>query len=140
LPWNLAKKSIYLGWEVAKINAFLPWKTAMFKRIIDFHLDRWKTDPFRKPLLLRGARQVGKTYAVRRLGGNFQSFVEINFERLEGAAAIFNKDLAPDRLILYRTWFKSWPVGCRESSRNVKIHSPVVVKVHSPQGSELLRT
>lgn len=35
----------------------------MFKRIIDFHLDKWKTDPFRKPLILRGARQVGKTYA-----------------------------------------------------------------------------
>ncbi len=41
----------------------------MFKRIIDFHLDLWRVDPFRKPLLLRGARQVGKTYAVRRLGG-----------------------------------------------------------------------
>lgn len=79
---------------------FLPWKTAIFKRIIDFHVDRWKTDPFRKPLLLRGARQVGKTYAIRRLGGQFQSFVEINFERLEGAAAIFDKDLDPKRLIL----------------------------------------
>lgn len=67
----------------------------MFKRIIDFHLDRWKTDPFRKPLLLRGARQVGKTYAIRRLGQQFKSFVEINFERLEGAASIFEKDLSP---------------------------------------------
>jgi predicted AAA+ superfamily ATPase len=72
----------------------------MFKRIIDFHLDRWKTDSFRKPLLLRGARQVGKTYAVRRLGAQFKSFVEVNFERLEGAAAIFEKDLEPEKLIL----------------------------------------
>lgn len=72
----------------------------MSKRIIDFHLDHWKTDPFRKPLLLRGARQVGKTYAVRKLGGKFKSFVEVNFERLEGAASIFEKDLDPDRLIL----------------------------------------
>jgi len=69
----------------------------MFKRIIDFHLARWKTDPFRKPLLLRGARQVGKTYAVRRLGKQFKSFVEINFEKLEGAASLFDKDLTPDR-------------------------------------------
>jgi hypothetical protein len=45
----------------------------MFKRIIDFHLDKWKMDPFRKPLILRGARQVGKTYAVRRLGKQFKS-------------------------------------------------------------------
>jgi len=72
----------------------------MFKRIIDFHLDKWVIDPFRKPLLLRGARQVGKTYAVRRLGSHFRSFVEINFERLEGAASIFEKDLDPPRLIL----------------------------------------
>lgn len=72
----------------------------MFERLIDFHLDRWKTDPFRKPLLLRGARQVGKTYAVRRLGSQFASFVEVNFERLEGAASIFEKDLIPERLIL----------------------------------------
>jgi hypothetical protein len=72
----------------------------MFKRIIDFHLDRWKTDPFRKPLFLRGARQVGKTYAVRRLGKQFKSFVEINFEKLEEAVTLFEKDLIPDRLIL----------------------------------------
>ncbi len=72
----------------------------MFKRIIDFHLDRWKTDPFRKPLLLRGARQVGKTYAVRRLGQQFKSFVEVNFERLEGAVLLFEKDLSPEKLIL----------------------------------------
>lgn len=91
---------IFLGWNSTKNQVFLPWKSAMFKRIIDFHLDRWKTDPFRKPLLLRGARQVGKTYAVRRLGQQFKSFVEINFERLEGAASLFEKDLAPERLIL----------------------------------------
>lgn len=71
----------------------------MFKRIINFHLDAWKGDPYRKPLLLRGARQVGKTYAVRRLGQKFKYFVEINFEQLEGAASIFEKDLVPEKLI-----------------------------------------
>lgn len=74
-----------LGWKITKIKLLLPWKTTMFKRIIDFHLDKWKTNLFCKPLLLRGARQVGKTYAVRRLGGQFKSFVEVNFERLKGA-------------------------------------------------------
>ncbi len=39
----------------------------MFKRIIDLHLEDWKNNAFRKPLLLRGARQVGKTYAIRKL-------------------------------------------------------------------------
>ena len=71
----------------------------MFKRLIDFHLDKWKVDPYRKPLLLRGARQVGKTYAVRQLGQRFRYFAEVNFEQLEGAASIFEKDLVPERLI-----------------------------------------
>jgi len=99
-----------LGWNSTKNQLFLPWKSAMFKRIIDFHLDHWKTDPFRKPLLLRGARQVGKTYAVRRLGKKFKSFVEINFEKLEGAASIFEKDLEPERLILSLSLLVKTPI------------------------------
>ncbi len=71
----------------------------MFKRIIDLHLSEWKDDPFRKPLLLRGARQVGKTYAARQLGHRFSSFVEINFERLKEASTLFEGDLVPEQLI-----------------------------------------
>lgn len=71
----------------------------MFKRIIDLHLDLWKMDNHRKPLLLRGARQVGKTYAVRRLGQSFEHFVEVNFEQIKEAIAIFEKDLIPERFI-----------------------------------------
>jgi len=99
-----------LGCKSTKIESFLPWKIAMFKRIIDFHLDQWKVDPFRKPLLLRGARQVGKTYAVRRLGGQFRSFVEVNFERLEGAASIFEKDLSPEKIILALSLLLKTPI------------------------------
>ena len=99
-----------MDWNTTKTDPFLPWNLAMFKRIIDFHLDRWKIDPFRKPLLLRGARQVGKTYAVRRLGGQFKSFVEINFEKLEEAASIFEKDLAPERLILALSLLAKTPI------------------------------
>ncbi|MBS0637847.1 MAG: ATP-binding protein, partial [Verrucomicrobia bacterium] len=71
----------------------------MFKRIIDFHLGEWKVDRWRKPLLLRGARQVGKTHAVRRLGTQFEHFVEINFELLKEAIEIFDKDLVPERIL-----------------------------------------
>ena len=39
-----------------------------FKRQIDDKLRQWKEDPRRKPLLIRGARQVGKSTAVRELG------------------------------------------------------------------------
>jgi predicted AAA+ superfamily ATPase len=69
------------------------------KRIIDQHLEDWKNSPYRKPLLLRGARQVGKTHAVRQLARKFNSFVELNFEFDVGVKNIFDKDLDPLRII-----------------------------------------
>lgn len=69
------------------------------KRLIDKYLAEWKEDKHRKPLLLRGARQVGKTYAVRQLGNSFESFVEINFELEPEIKIIFEKNLNPDRII-----------------------------------------
>jgi hypothetical protein len=49
-------------------------------RNIDETLQAWRDAPNRKPLLLRGARQVGKTRSIRELGKSFESFLEINFE------------------------------------------------------------
>ena len=49
-------------------------------RKIDQTLIEWKGDPRHKPLLMRGARQVGKTTAVRHLAESFETFVEINLE------------------------------------------------------------
>jgi len=69
------------------------------KRIIDYYLSKWKTDRYRKPLLLRGARQVGKTYAVRKLGASFSNFFEINLELQPAAHIIFEKDLEPERIV-----------------------------------------
>jgi uncharacterized protein len=69
------------------------------KRIIDYFLLAWKHNKFRKPLLLRGARQVGKTFAVRVLGKTYSSFVEINFELYPEIGSIFQKDLNPHRII-----------------------------------------
>jgi hypothetical protein len=50
-------------------------------RNIDKELIAWKDDSMRKPLLLRGARQVGKSSAVRHFGKEFKYFAEVNFER-----------------------------------------------------------
>jgi len=50
------------------------------KRIIDDYLLKWKKSSDRKVLLMRGARQVGKTYSIRELGKTFKYFIEINFE------------------------------------------------------------
>ncbi len=70
------------------------------KRIVDHFLLEWKGRSGRKPLLLRGARQVGKTYAVRTLGKTFANFVEINLEANQAARKVFEKDLDIDRIIL----------------------------------------
>lgn len=69
------------------------------KRLIDWHLKTWKEEKKRKPLLLKGARQIGKTYSVRQLGKSFESFVEINFELTPEAKTIFDKDLDPKRIL-----------------------------------------
>ena len=69
------------------------------KRHINNRLLAWKSSDSRKPLLIRGARQVGKTYIVREIGRSFDHFMEINFELIPAARAIFEKDLLPDRIV-----------------------------------------
>lgn len=49
------------------------------KRKIEFYLADWKTDKNHLPLIIRGARQVGKTYSIRKFGQTYKSFIEINF-------------------------------------------------------------
>ena len=58
----------------------------MFPRKIDSYLQVWKVKKERKPLVLRGARQVGKTSAVLLFGkNNFEQVVHINLEKPEHA-------------------------------------------------------
>ena len=61
-------------------------------------LEQWKTSPNRKLLLIRGARQVGKTYLVRQLGKQFEHFVEINLEYHRKSKKTFEYDLDPHRI------------------------------------------
>jgi predicted AAA+ superfamily ATPase len=68
------------------------------KRIIDYYLRKWRTDSIRQPLILNGARQVGKTHAVRKLGAAYDSFVEINFEKQPEMKLVFDLDLDPIRI------------------------------------------
>lgn len=54
------------------------------KRAIDSYLDQWKNDLSRLPLIIRGARQVGKSYSVMALGKRaFLSVAVVNFEKQE---------------------------------------------------------
>lgn len=63
------------------------------KRNIDRQLISWKEEPLRKPLLLRGARQVGKSSAVRHFGKSFKYFAEVNFERHKAVKSFFQGDI-----------------------------------------------
>ncbi len=63
------------------------------KRHIDNYLLDWKKDLDRKPLLLRGARQVGKTTAIKHLGEQFEYFIEANFEKQKDLKSLFEKGL-----------------------------------------------
>ena len=63
----------------------------MIKRDLYKHLISWKKDKSRMPLLIRGARQVGKSYLIEKFGKNeFKNFVVINFERNPEYKSIFN--------------------------------------------------
>ncbi|MCL2218703.1 MAG: ATP-binding protein [Chitinispirillia bacterium] len=70
------------------------------KRKIDDELLSWAQKAGdRMPLLIRGARQVGKSSAVRHLGERFEYFLEVNFELDEQARDLFaNTELYPEKL------------------------------------------
>ena len=63
-------------------------------RAIDQALLEWKEKSNRKPLLLRGARQIGKSTAVRQLGKQFDYYIEANFEKNSSLKSLFTSNLA----------------------------------------------
>lgn len=60
-----------------------------FERHVHRQLIQWKANPNRKPLLLRGARQVGKTTLVKEFAQQYKHFISLNLERA-GHADYFN--------------------------------------------------
>lgn len=70
-----------------------------YKRIIDKYLHEWAIRKEHKPLLLRGARQTGKSTAVRHFGEQFDNYVEINFEKDAKYKSVFEKDLDVNRIV-----------------------------------------
>lgn len=70
------------------------------KREIFKKLNEWKNKKRRKPLVLKGVRQVGKTYTLKRFGQRFfNKFHYVNFEEDEALKGIFEKDLKPKRIL-----------------------------------------
>ena len=69
-------------------------------RFIESELARWMASDHRKPLLIRGARQVGKSYTVAKFGREqFESFVMVDLEKKPRAHRIFAGDLDARKVI-----------------------------------------
>lgn len=63
-------------------------------------LINWKTSEERKPLVLKGARQVGKTWLMKEFGRNYyNSFVYLNFDEEDELKSIFEANKNPQRII-----------------------------------------
>ena len=70
------------------------------KRKIDDYLVNWKNSSNRLPLIIKGARQIGKTNAIRNFGkNNYKTFIEINFALQPQFKTIFEEGFEVDNII-----------------------------------------
>ncbi len=81
----------------------------MFHRIAVDKLVTWSKSPTRKPLVLRGARQVGKTTLVDLFSKNFDEFVSLNLDK-EEEKAIFDNSLSITELVASLFFIKNIPL------------------------------
>ncbi len=79
-------------------------------RLIDNVLVTWKNEAKHKPILLRGARQVGKSSAIRHLARQFEHFVEVNFERQPQLKELFAGELDVKQISSKLSLFSGTPV------------------------------
>ena len=70
------------------------------KRFIEEELLEWKNSTRRKPLIVRGARQVGKTYSIQKFGRSmFNNLITVDLEKERKLHSIFETDLKSDRIL-----------------------------------------
>jgi predicted AAA+ superfamily ATPase len=76
------------------------------KRILLEKLKQWKDSNTRQPLILRGARQVGKTWLMKEFARTeYQDYIYVNFEFDEDMKMLFEADLNPERILLHLKTF-----------------------------------
>lgn len=70
------------------------------KRFAMENLIKWKMTKTRKPLIIRGARQVGKTWLMQEFGKNhYEKIIYINFDTDQTMASLFSRDLDIERIL-----------------------------------------
>ncbi len=73
----------------------------MYRRKIEDELNQWKNSTNKKALVLKGLRQIGKTYSTLKFAKeNYENVVYINFKENESAKKVFEDDLIVDRMII----------------------------------------
>ena len=72
----------------------------IFKRKTDNFLTEWKNNKDRLPLIVKGAKHVGKTTSIRNFAkNNYKNFVEINFALRPEFKSIFNEGFNVDKIL-----------------------------------------
>lgn len=83
----------------------------MFERNVTEQLRRWKEKPDRKPLMMLGARQVGKTFALKQFGEEaFEHCAYFSLDEDNGVADIFKKTHNPARIVEQLSFLCSTPI------------------------------
>ena len=71
----------------------------MYRKVFE-QLRKWKNSDVRKPLIIYGARQIGKTYSMLEFGqAEYDNVAYFNLENNSDLVSIFEKDLNPERII-----------------------------------------
>lgn len=86
-----------------------------YKRKIDSELESWATSKKRKPLLLRGVRQVGKTSAVKHLGEKFKHFVLVDFNERQDVHYLFDGSYSPQEICRILSVLLGTPIEAGET-------------------------
>ena len=72
----------------------------LLRRKIDAYLSEWKNNPSRKPLIVKGARQIGKTLSIEHFAKcNYKSVIQINFVEQPKYKSIFNDGFEVDAIL-----------------------------------------
>jgi len=105
----------------------------MFARTISKSLKAWSENPDRKPLVLRGARQVGKTTVVTEFSSNYDQFLSLNLEK-KGDRDLFEQDYDIDELISAIHFHKNQTVN--QQAKTLIFIDEIQ---HCPQAATMLR-
>lgn len=82
-------------------------KRKMMERLV-----KWKQENIRKPLILKGVRQTGKTHLLKEFGRrHFDQIHYFNFEKEPGLSKVFAQDLVPKRILSELSFYSDCPIN-----------------------------